>query len=124
MFTGSSLRHIGTSLGLAAALLALWIRLLMPVGWMPVASADHITYVMCGSSHSVKTVDGEAPVPKQNGSDHCAFANMTPALADSPVLLVLPVVMPALILGSLPRLHQRGQMLAWLRPPLRGPPAR
>jgi len=121
---GGARRHIGTSFGLTAALLALWLRLLMPVGWMPVASADRITYVMCGSSHSVKAVDGEAPVPKQNGSDHCAFANMTPALAGSPVLLVLPVMIPALVLGSLPGLRQLGQMLAWLRPPLRGPPAR
>ncbi|WP_439532282.1 DUF2946 family protein [Polymorphobacter sp.] len=121
----TALRHIGISLGLAAALLALWMRLLMPTGWMPVATADGVTYIMCGTSMGViDPSTPDMPHPDPDPSDHCGFASVTPGLSAPPLLLPMPVLLPAVALTALPSLRRPGQMLAWLRPPLRGPPAR
>jgi hypothetical protein len=119
---GTAFRHVSLSLALAAALLALWMRVLVPVGWMPVSSAQGVTYVLCGiGSVPVQAADGEAP--DSDPHPPCAFAGLTPGL-DAEPLLLLPLLLTMTAALALPLLRQPGQMLAWLRPPLRGPPAR
>jgi hypothetical protein len=116
------------SLGLAAALLALCLRLMAPVGWMPAASANGVTFTLCsgnGDQQVISAKDGQPAAP-DTASGHagpCAFSGMaTPALSDLPPTVALQIfaLFIALGLAATPRL--RLAAATWLRPPLRGPP--
>jgi hypothetical protein len=118
------------SLGLVAALLALCLRLVAPVGWMPVVSGNGVTFTLCSGSGTQQMVTGKDAVPASSDSSNvdagsCSFAGMgTPALPDMPpdVARTIFGLFIASGLAATPRL--RLAAVAWLRPPLRGPPLR
>ena len=121
---------IALSLGLVAALLALCLRLMAPVGWMPVASGTGVMFILCSGSGEQQvsfSKDGKPAAP-DSGAAHggpCAFSGMgTPALPDVPpsVALQILAIFIALGLAATPRLWLAAS--SWLRPPLRGPPLR
>lgn len=120
---------IASSIGLFAALLALGLRLLVPAGWMPVASANGITFTLCSGSGEQQVVAGKAgkPAPDSGMTQDgpCAFSGLgSPALPDVPPAVALQIFLLFIALGlaATPRLQIAA--IAWLRPPLRGPPLR
>ncbi|KAB7646346.1 hypothetical protein [Polymorphobacter fuscus] len=115
------------SLGLCAALLALCLRLMAPVGWMPVASGNGVIFTLCSGIGSEMPDVGTSGSPDTAEAHQapCAFSGIgTPALPDLPpdVALAVFLVFIALGLAAVPRLHILA--VGWLRPPLRGPPSR
>jgi hypothetical protein len=117
------------SLGLLAALLALCLRLMAPVGWMPVVSGNGVIFTLCSGSAEQPMVGGKQATPASPDTTvdtgSCTFAGMgTPPLPDGPadVARVLFAIFIALGLAASPQL--RITAIAWLRPPLRGPPQR
>lgn len=121
---------IAFSLGLVAALLALGLRLMAPVGWMPVASANGVMFTLCSGSGEQKVTFGKdgQPVVPDTGAAHsgpCAFAGMgTPALPDLPHVVALQIFALFIALGLAATASVRTATASWLRPPLRGPPLR
>ena len=121
---------IALSFGLAAAVLALCLRLMVPVGWMPMASANGVMFTLCSGSGEQQVSFGKDAIPaapdRVAGHDGpCAFSGIgTPALPDVPPSVALEIfaIFIALGLAATPRL--RIAAIAWLRPPLRGPPRR
>jgi hypothetical protein len=116
------------SVGLAAALLALCLRLIVPVGWMPVASVGSVTFTLCSGS-GARQLPPElrgTPVAPDDGAAQdggCAFVGMgAPALPDTPPALALLLFGLVLSLGFGWPSGSHRQIATWLRPPLRGPP--
>lgn len=121
--------HIFTHRGWAAWLFAaaLLMKLLVPAGFMPAASAGTITIELCtGAGAQTITIPGEHQ-DEQGGhgktGSPCIFAGLgAPLLAAAdPVLLALAlafVVATAFRLAVAPVTTA----LAYLRPPPRGPP--
>jgi hypothetical protein len=101
----------------AACLAALALRLLLPVGWMPVAGSDAIVISLCSGS---AVADPATPTP--DGDQPCGFA-----LSLGPALLAAVALLPLLAMPFLPvaqivphKLH----VPHWPpRPPGQGPPA-
>lgn len=118
------------ALGLAAALLALCMRLMVPTGWMPVAAADGVMFTLCSGSGEQRTVfvAFDKPSTTDMADDHngvCAFSGIgTPALPDASPSISLQIILLAAVLAmaATPNLHTSAK--SRLRPPLRGPPAR
>jgi hypothetical protein len=121
---------IAFSLGLVAALLALCLRLMAPVGWMPVASGNGVMFTLCSGSGEQQVALGKdgTPTTPDSGSAHggpCAFSGMgTPALPDVPPSVALQIFAIFIALGLAATQRLRLAAIAWLRPPLRGPPLR
>jgi hypothetical protein len=97
-------------------LAALWLRLLVPVGWMPAAVADGPLIILCSG--------GTLPGPGEPVRDHgapCAFAGLSaPFVVVAAVLLVLPLLlffMP--VPAPVPAVSVRQRPP---RPPSQGPP--
>jgi hypothetical protein len=120
---------IAFSLGLVAALLALCMRLMAPVGWMPVQSGNGVMFTLCSGSGDQVTFgkDGK-PASPDSGTAHggpCAFSGIgTPALPDLPPSVALQIFAIFIALGLAATRRPRLAAIAWLRPPLRGPPLR
>jgi hypothetical protein len=106
------------------------LRLLAPVGWMPMVTANGIVMTLCtgaGESQSVR-VDIGKPAEPDSADKHsapCAFGGMgTAALADLPPALALPLLLLFIAVGRAPRPAPPASAASRLRPPLRGPPIR
>ncbi|WCT72426.1 hypothetical protein PQ455_12345 [Sphingomonas naphthae] len=112
--------------------LALLMKLLVPTGFMPVASGGGITVEICtgfGAQKMVMAIPGTAhrggKADHQKADMPCAFAGLaTPALAAiDPLLLAVAILFVMAMVFRVPVAPVvRGA--ARLRPPLRGPPAR
>jgi hypothetical protein len=124
----SASSSFGLQIGLAAALLALCLRLLAPVGWMPMATSNGIVMTLCSGAGNHQTVVADVGKPSKpdtadKHSAPCAFSGLgTPALADLPPALALPLLLLFIAVGralqSAPPVT--GALRLW--PPLRGPP--
>jgi hypothetical protein len=135
-------------LGLALVGLALFMRLLVPPGWMPAAD-DGIRLILCGgfgaevdhvalghapepadhavSDHTARadhSASGHDKAPPGTAMDHpCAFAGFSVALAPVEfVKLVAPVPTAAIALAAFGEVAI-GRGLAAPPPPSTGPPA-
>ncbi|MGS1018364.1 hypothetical protein [Allosphingosinicella humi] len=135
-------------LGLALVGLALFMRLLVPPGWMPAAD-DGIRLILCGgfgaevdhvalghapepadhavSDHTARadhSAGGHDRAPPGTAMDHpCAFAGFSAALAPVEfVKLVAPVPTAAIALAAFGEVAI-GRGLAAPPPPSTGPPA-
>ncbi len=102
----------------AACVAALALRLMLPAGWMPVASADGVSIALCSGS----VLPGDPALPAGTPDQPCDYA-----LALGPLLLAGALLLPLLALPLLPlaplplaglALRQRCP-----RPPGQGPPA-
>ncbi len=125
---------MAVSLGVAAMLLAVLLRLMVPAGWMPVSTADGVMITLCSGNGSQQIAVGKhgqpvipAPVTPANAetpAGPCAFSGLgTPALAAVPAAVALQIFLfVALGVAASPR--PRLAVANWLRPPLRGPPLR
>lgn len=114
---------------LAAALL---MKVLVPPGYMASVSAGSITIEMCSGSGPQKMVmamPGMTHHPEEKGKHNkpempCAFSGLSaPSLAAAdPLLLTLAI---AFIIATVFRIGRTRPVTipAFLRPPLRGPPA-
>ena len=111
--------------------LALLMKLLIPAGFMPVFDGGAVTVQLCSGfgperivvlpGHGAGKGDGH-----QHGHDQmpCGFAGHAPsamALAD-PILLAAAIALIFAAIYHEPRRLRLAER-AWLRPPLRGPPA-
>jgi len=114
----------------ALALLVLAMRVLMPSGFMPVATAHGVIVTLCTGQGAVNVlVDRDKsptkPDPKGMAGEHCPFAGgaAAPLLADA----MLGVTLPAWQLATGPiALALRTGWIARLAappPPSSGPPA-
>lgn len=116
------------ALGLALALLALGLRALVPAGWMPAVSPGGLTMTLCtGAGVEVISLDKNGQPVKAAKADGgpCAFSGLgTPLLDALPPAVVLPLLAFLLALGFAPVVRPALATTDWLRPPLRGPPAR
>lgn len=118
------------SLGLVAALLALCLRLMAPVGWMPVASSNGVMFTLCSGSGEQQIAFGnDGSSGKPDGSaghgSPCAFSGMgTPPLPEVPPAVALQIFAIFIALGFAATERPRLAAVNWLRPPLRGPPPR
>ena len=125
------LHHRSLAAGLIAA--ALLIKALVPLGFMPgTASNGTMIVQICngyGPQSMVMEIPGKAEHDKQSqhgkGEMPCAFSGLSvPSLAGTdPVLLALAILfVMAMALRTVRPLALSSA--AYLRPPLRGPPAR
>jgi len=111
---------------------ALFLRLIVPAGWMP-ASSDGRWIELCTGMGAVTAwvdVDGavhdEAPDPGKSKADGaCVFAGFAAALAapSSPVAIDLPLIAAAVPPMAFPLAVGIGRGLAAPPPPPTGPPA-
>ncbi|OSZ72573.1 hypothetical protein CAP39_04425 [Sphingomonas sp. IBVSS1] len=102
----------------AACVAALALRLILPAGWMPVASGDGVVISLCSG-----TAAADPRSPAGSPDQPCGFA-----LALGPLLLTAALLLPLLALPAMPvRVVLRQRVLAHRhrpRPPGQGPPAR
>lgn len=113
--------------------LALMMKIVMPAGFMPSVSNGKIVVSICsgtGPMTVVMTVPGSEhgkPGERQHGKAEqpCAFAGLSsPSLAAAdPVVLALAILF-AMALALRPMAARTATAPPYLRPPLRGPPAR
>ncbi|MCW4463214.1 hypothetical protein OK349_15990 [Sphingomonas sp. BT-65] len=115
----------------AAALLvlALAMKLVVPAGFMPVASPGQIMVLVCtqfGPQHVAIDVPGMPAKPDDTAKmdQPCVFAGLGLALLPGadPVLLAAALVF-ILALGFVAAVPPALVRTPYLRPPLRGPPA-
>ena len=122
-------------LTLALLALALAVKAVVPAGFMLSAGGDRfLTVTICSdASGSPKEMQIAIPGKKRAGGDHsdmagkgqpCAFSGLGQAGLGGvdPVLLVTAIAF-ILLIGLAPLLTPRARDIAFLRPPLRGPPA-
>lgn len=123
------LSRAGQGRVIALLALALFVRALVPTGWMPVATADGLGMELCaGQAMAPQAMAGMKhgrEQGKQALPDHpCAFAGLGLAADTAP-----PLVVVALALMPPPMLAPRGLAIAIGRglaappPPATGPPA-
>lgn len=119
------------TVALALIVLALAMKVIVPAGFMPAAQGKAITIVMCdgtgqtmadkivvevpGKSDAEKVIKHDGTCP-WGGQSHDALSPVDVLLAAALLLWIL-----AQALVPVTRPHLRG--IAYLRPPLRGPPA-
>ncbi|MBV9842223.1 MAG: hypothetical protein JOY99_11970 [Sphingomonadaceae bacterium] len=121
---------IGRRFAVALLACALFLRLLVPQGWMPVARADggwQIT--ICTGMGPMKMAAAASGKRSHHGQDEgrpdhpCAFAGFAAALDLPPLPLVeLPEPLRALWLPNLTLAAAIGRGLAAPPPPATGPP--
>lgn len=109
--------------------LALFVRALVPAGWMPVAGPDGVHFALCpdqapvahaAPGHHGGNDHGQAPAPDQP----CAFAGLGLAAdAPPPAPVILPATIPAMPAQVLRTAVAVGRGLAAPPPPATGPPA-
>jgi hypothetical protein len=117
---------------LAFIVLALAVRMVIPVGWMPSFVDGKTTITLCTSAGMVEAwvdADGkihkESPAKKGAGDQPCAFAGLN-AAADTPALYVTSLPLP--FAPQAPRSNAAtavaiGLGLAAPPPPATAPPA-
>lgn len=121
-----SLANRGRVIALLAV--ALFVRALVPTGWMPVATADGVRFELC-AGQAMPPQAGMHHGHKEGGKpalpDHpCAFAGLGLAAdtAPSPVVLPIPGFAPPPA-APRPLAVAVGRGLAAPPPPATGPPA-
>ena len=108
-------------------LLALSIRLVVPTGFMPVATTYGIIISLCngsGPTEILLDLDKQGPAPHQSTADSpCAFAGLGADLPNEPQAL-LPIILPlsAIILLGRVIADLVVRRLAAPPPPAIGPP--
>jgi hypothetical protein len=109
-----SLRHPGPLL-VAACLAALVLRLIVPAGWMPVASGFALT--LCSGT----TLAADPLLPAGDPDTSCDYAlALGPALLTA--ALLLPLLTLAVVPAPLPRPVRTAARRHRPRPPGQGPP--
>ena len=112
--------------------LALWIRLIVPAGFMPVFAGGVFHVELC-SGRGVEPMPAAMPGMRHDRGGHdmsgkddrpCGFSGHAPAsmAGADPILVVLAI---AFIVATTFRMHttQRAPRRGFLRPQPRGPPA-
>jgi hypothetical protein len=127
----NSLRKSGSSWALPLILCALFVRMLIPSGWMPtVDSAGYTRISLCtGMGEQAAWIDAKGelhksdPAKKHQGNNPCVFASLGAAL-DAPhqALPDLLVATSRDNSGQLPVSVAIGHSLAAPPPPSTGPP--
>jgi len=124
------------NLALLVVLIALCMKIVVPTGFMISPTAKVFTVQICDDqigNHAVRQIaipmksgliDAGAKQAGKSASGECPFAghSMTALGGADPVLLVLALAF-ILALGFAPVTTPRAARIAFLRPPLRGPPA-
>jgi hypothetical protein len=110
-------------------LLALCLRLLVPLGWMPVASPTGVLFTLCSGSGEQRTVfvptkaRDHAPESAQDHAAPCAFSGISaPCWPSLPPVLPLRLLAPRAAPGLFALQTRPIAVTPRLRPPLRGPP--
>lgn len=129
-------RLIGRN-ALAAVLLvlmALAVRVAVPVGFMPAATASGVAIVPCPADAALPPAihGGMAGMHhshghgKADGADStCPFAGLSlPALGGADAVQIAAAAVVTLALGLRPAAARPWRLPPYLRPPLRGPPSR
>jgi hypothetical protein len=103
------------------ALLALFIRAVVPTGFMPVVQEGRLVLDIC-SGYGAAKIELPGKAPKPQPAEHCAFAGLgTPLIPEMP--FAFAAIVAAVSLIFLPgRQAPVLRAAARLRPPLRGPP--
>lgn len=122
---------------LALLALALTVRALVPAGFMlaPAAGARFLTVTICSDASGAAMQMRLALPDKRDGDGDpagaakddmaCAFAALGQgALGGADPALLAAALGLVLLIGLAPLAHPDLQVRAFLRPPLRGPPAR
>lgn len=108
---------------LALAVLVL-VRLLAPVGFMPVRSVDGVAVLLCSGQAATIDIPGEAPAKHKAADSPCAFAFL-PLLHVPPLVAAFAPDMPrlsALLFGT--AIHDLVvHRLAAPPPPAQAPPS-
>lgn len=109
-------------------LMALAVRLAVPVGFMPAATAAGVTIVPCPAAEPVHAAmpgmhhGHEAP---GKAAADCPFAGLSlPSLGGADAVQIAALVLAIFVAGLRPAVLPPQRRIAHLRPPLRGPPAR
>lgn len=138
MPTALRTRRASTQLmALAIIACALFMRVLVPQGWMPVETASGWRIVICTGTGPMQmtmpadmasAMKGMHHGPKDqehNSNDHpCAFSSLAMALDESPLtVLDLPKLVPGTLLIRLVTVVSVGRGLAAPPPPATGPPS-
>jgi hypothetical protein len=123
------LSRAGQGRVVALLALALFVRALVPAGWMPVAGPHGVHLALCpdqapvahaAPGHHGGGEHGEAPAPDQP----CAFAGLGLAAdAPPPLLVIAPASIAAAPVQVLRTAVAVGRGLAAPPPPATGPPA-
>ncbi len=106
------------------ALLALWLKVTLPPGFMPASDAASLLVICTGHGAVARGSDGKA-VPANRANELCAFADhaMSPPGPPTPPVLVPP---HAAYLAAIPapvrRMPPLGRRLASPPPPAQAPP--
>ena len=131
--------HQHRTIALAIVLLALLARMLIPIGYMPVAQNDGIVMALCPDqgampmAHTAMAGMDHAQAMTGHATDHdpsghmksgpCAFAGLalTATAAADPSLLALAILFVVTMLFRRPQPTRASDPL-FLRPPRTGPP--
>jgi hypothetical protein len=123
-------------LAMLLVVLALAIKASIPTGYMPVAQGRVMTVAICADASGnaatrqiVLPADGKAGAHDQGAHDKsagdCPFAALAMAgLTGADAVLLTLALAFILALGFAPVAPARALRTSFLRPPLRGPPAR
>lgn len=112
--------------------LALAMKIAMPAGVMPAVSEGRIVISICsgtGPAEMAVAIPGRDqgksdPGHAGKGDQPCAFAGLSaPSLAGADPVLLAAAILFILALGLRPLVVPASAAPAYLRPPLRGPPA-
>ncbi|MET0250691.1 MAG: DUF2946 family protein [Novosphingobium sp.] len=129
-------RHLLQHRGVAALILlaALMMRVLVPVGFMPVIDHGAVTIILCPSAvPQVQTHGMEMPGSahhsdgKHSGKSEapCVFSGLSaPALSGADAVLLVAALLFAMMVATRTPDRRPFARAPRLRPPLRGPPVR
>ncbi|MFA7601897.1 MAG: DUF2946 family protein [Novosphingobium sp.] len=125
-----ALAHTHRRLALLLVLCALALKALVPAGFMPGQQGTTITIEICadasGSIAAQQIVIPRADAKQDHGKDGtaCSYAALGfAALAGADAALLALALAFILALGFAPAVMPPLRRIAFLRPPLRGPPA-
>jgi hypothetical protein len=106
------------------ALLALWLKVMLPPGFMPATDASALLVICTGHGPLTQGSDGKA-VPASRADQLCAFADHAtspPGPPTAPVLVPPHWVYLAAIASPVRRMPPLGRRLAAPPPPAQAPP--